>query len=496
MPIDFPNSPVDNQLHPDPSGGAPQWQFDSATNSWTMITAGTIGLENGTNLDNTVVNLNRVGSLNIQAPATGLEFNPDTRNLKVKALSSQAVNMVSLVSNTDTILNGFNQRGVLLNAGMVFHSGSQPSVNNADLGQLWYNTSSGAIHAWTDRLGAPAWQVVGSGVTLDSNQIIDGAKTFRNSIILQNNTSPVTNSKIIGNGASKSIVLGPSNASSVATDVATFAHNNISFTAPLDVTAIGTTGKTIICTLADAQTITGLKTLTSNLKLATGSAGQTSRIFCDSSTLGTGASDNLVLQTNLSTSGRSISIFNNSDSSDANGIIIRPKNADNVGKLNVVGAAAIQGPLSATGRITSTQPIFAISTTMGSLKVSGSGTPSVAPTNIGSMTDPTNSITFALDESNPSFDEHAIIVTNNTTATVKMYVRREQVRADSSNQYTYGVRLLTIPSGAQFKQKATSGVPVNLVDTTTSVVIGNSGLDISLASGAQNPCTFTFTLAI
>lgn len=467
MPINFPNNPQNNDTYVD---GTTTWRYSTANNSWLVTTFGNPGLQNQTDLDNTLVGLNRENNLNVQVPAIGLEFDPGVRTLRVRSLGTQLQNLITLVDSTNNQLNAFNQRGILLKAGMIYHGSAQPTgLNAADAGQLWFNTTDNGLYAWSNG----SWIPAGSGVTLTTNQIISGAKTFSNNVLLS------STARILGEGASKSIILAPTNASSGAVNALTVAFDGATFDVPVTLSAVTATTKTVLATLTDSQIISGLKTFTAGIKL--GDANSTSRIYSSSSTSGFAQSDNISIQPNLAAAGRYIKLFNNSDPTETNGITIRPKNSDNQGALNVDGNQRINGNLTVVGNITSTNAIAAVTTVYGSMNQSNVN---VAPLPIGLLT-------FTVDTSAPSINDRGIRVINASAATVKVYVKREQVQGTT---YVYGIRLITIGPNSSYLQKASSGTPANITGTVTDSAISATGGSITLASGSD-PCTFTFTLA-
>lgn len=470
MAINFPNSPANNDIYTE---GSLQWKFSSANKSWTMITTGNIGIQNGTDFDNTLVGLDRVSSQNLQVPAEGLTFNPATRTMKINSLSSQSANLLEIRSNSDVLITAFNQRGVLLNAGRIFFQNSQPSVNAADIGLLWCDSTSSVLHVWN----GTTWTIAGGGVDIVSNQTITGAKTFSNNIFLS------STAKLNGQGASKSVVIAPTNSSSANVDCLTVSTTAATFTVPVELSAVGTTAKTVIATIADVQTITGAKTFSEGLKI-TGTSG----IRASDSTTSNGASDNILLQPNMSSSGRSIKIFNNADTSDTNGITIRPKNTANQGSLNINGSTNITGDLFVTGSVNTTTGLSAASVSIGSLK-SQNGTDAqninFTPTDIGSLT-------FSMSISG-TYTDHAIRVSNtSTTKSVAFYWRREQI---NSGAYTYVIRKIVLPPSGLAICLATSGAVGSGSTVTSNDVVSGQSTAVTLAGTTNAPCTMTFTLA-
>ena len=470
MPINFPNTPADNDTHTD---GAIQWRYSTANNSWTMITTGNTGIENATDYDNTIVGLNRVSTQNLQVPAAGLSFHLENKTLKVKALTTQLENMLEFRTSTDTLINAFNQRGVLLNAGRIYYQPTQPTPNAADTGLLWHDTVSGVLYIWN----STTWVVTGGGVTTAGNQDITGAKTFTNNIFLS------STAKLNGQGVSKSVVIAPTNAGTTPVDCLTVATTAATFTVPVELSAIGTTAKTVLATIADTQTITGAKTFANGLKIiGTGSIRTTD------DTTANAASDNIIIQPNMSGSGRSIKLWNNADAADNNGITIRPKNAANQGSLNINGSTNITGDLFVTGAVNTTVGLSAASVSIGSLK-SSSGTD---PQNINYTPTPIGNLTFS---STPSGDyqNHNITATNtSTTKSVSFYWRREQI---NSGSYTYVIRKITLPPNGLAICLATSGAVGSGSNVTSNEVVSGLSNAVVLLGTTNAPCTMTFTLA-
>lgn len=471
MAINFPDSPADNAVHTD---GVLQWRFTSANKSWTMITTGNTGIQNATDYDNTIVGLDRVSLQNLQVPAVGLTFNPATRTMKINALTSQSANLLEIRSDVDALLTAFNQRGVLLNAGRIYYQSSQPTPNAADTGLLWCNSSTGVLFIWDGNI----WTLTGGGVDLTTNQTITGAKTFSNNIFLS------STAKLNGQGVSKSVVIAPTNAGSSSVDCLTVSTTAATFTVPVELSAIGTTAKTVLVSIADTQTITGAKTFSNGLKVI-----GTDGIRTTDSTTANGASDNIILQPNMSTSGRSIKIFNNADTSDTNGITIRPKNTANQGSLNITGSTNITGDLFVSGAVNTTIGLSAASVSIGSLK-SQNGTDAQ---NINFLPTPIGNLTFNLVTDN-SWTNHGITVTNtSTTKATAFYWRREQILSGS---YTYVIRKIVLPPLGSGTCLASSGTIVNGSPAPTSnEVVSGLSTAVTLLATTNAPCTMTFTLA-
>lgn len=443
MPINFPSNPINNQIYTE---GSLQWKFNTSNNSWTMITTGNSGIENATNYDNTIVGLNRVtvgaSDYNLQVPAEGLEFDPAIRTLKVKGLVSQTNNLLSLTDSTNTVLNGFNQRGVLLRAGMIFYGSTAPTgLNDADLGQLWYNTTSNGLAVWQ---GNNTWTVIGTGVTIGGNQIITGAKTFEQSIGLKDTA------KIQGEGVSKSIILAPTNASSVVTNVftVTAAAATVANGVSLDYDTLGSAAKTVTATLADNQTITGVKTINTHLVIGPSTSYSNQSTIMSSTSTDVEAGSRLVLRVNGDPSTRFIRLNN---ANTANGIEIRAKNSNNIGGLSITGDTVINGNTTINGNFTVSTGFASTGITIGAfrsqqtthsatgnyslntpLDTSQVNQPIITPRNIGSLT-----FTGLPDN---TFATPRLRITNTSANPVSFYYEREQLaRASSSTRAQYRI---------------------------------------------------------
>jgi hypothetical protein len=381
--------------------------------------------------------------------------------------------MLEFRTSTDTLINAFNQRGVLLNAGRIYYQSSQPTPNAADTGLLWHDTVTGILRIWD----GSSWVVSGGGVTTAGNQDITGAKTFTNNIFLS------SSAKLNGQGVSKSVVIAPTNAGSTQVDCLTVATTAATFTVPVELSAVGTTAKTVLATIADTQTITGAKTFTNGLKI-TG----TGSIRTTDDTTANAASDNIIIQPNVSASGRSIKLFNNADNTDSNGITIRPKNAANYGSLNINGSTNITGDLFVTGAINTTIGLSAASVSIGSLK-SSLGT---AAQNVNYAPTPIGNLTFSLGLTG-TYTDHSITVTNtSTTKSVSFYWRREQIL---TGVYTFVVRKITLgPSGIAVCQSIVGSLGSGSTATANELV-GGYPTTYLLNGATDAPIIMTFTLA-
>lgn len=466
MAINFPDSPADGATHTD---GVIQWVFNATNKSWTVTNSSNISLQNGTDLDNTIVVLDRISGQNLLAPGTGLTFDPSLRSIKIVANGSQTSNLLELRSNVNALLNGFNERGVLINAGRVFFTDVQPTPNINDTGLLWYNTSDSNLYVWK---GATGWVIAAGGVTLTDNQTISGAKTFSGNIFLS------STAKISGQGASKTIDLAPTDGSSVAANALSLSSTQATFSVPVEFSAVGTTAKTAVVTIADAQTITSTKTFTNNIRL---NGGDTS-ILVDTSTDGGTTSNDLTIRANMSTDGRFLKIWNNANV--LKGITIRPKNKDNIGSLTIEGPTTIDGNLAVTGTI-SGGSVAAVTTVYGQLK-SSAGT---ATENVDTVPPNLSGLTFLkLTGVNPN--DSGFRVTNTGTSSASFYCRREI----TSTAYTYVIHKVSLNAGTSVDINSVTG-PAAAAGVTITVVGGKIGNQVFTLTGSNLPITYTFTLA-
>lgn len=381
MPIDFPNSPTNGQTYTD---GGVTWTYSSTNKSWTMTTFGDPGVSNGTDLDNTIVTLNHVGGAglrNLPVAATGMKYDPAVRTFSITMTSGQTANVVELKNNAGTTLNSFNARGILEKAGRIYYSGTAPTVDAADTGQLWCNISSNnALNVWDGSAWVGVNQTVGA-VDTNSNQVLTGTKTFSsssgNGIELAGTTACIA-----GSGPSKAIVFKPTNASSVAAETCKLTSTAALFASgiELDFYVLGAHALGVVCSLATAQTITGLKTFTANIQMG----GSDNKIFANDSTTGNVGLEDLSLCANLATNSRYIKIDGNFKDGGSNGITINAKNSDGNGKLTVLGDQSVQGSLSITGSLSATSGIYAQSTVFCSVSGGAGGANNISYPLVGS----------------------------------------------------------------------------------------------------------------
>ncbi len=324
------------------------------------------GIENANNRDKCLVVLSRIGSENIPQAAASLKWDTVTSQLELIGLASQTQNRLEfLASDGTTLINYFNPRGVLNNAGRVYYGSTTPTAPNAaDTGLLWWDTSAGnqVLKAWNGSSWDSLTVGAGSYVTIDTTQTISGAKTFSAATTFTNSVTVNSTGNILlgatadirGSGASKSILLRPTSSGSVVTTVLTATDSQVSVATgkALDYDTLSATAKTITCTLADNQTITGVKTINTHLVLGPSTTyGNQSNILTTTSAASSDGS-NLVMRINGSATTRYVKI--NKETETTTGIELRPKNqAGN-------GSTYLQGPtiqndgdftLGATSRI-------------------------------------------------------------------------------------------------------------------------------------------------
>lgn len=451
MPINFPNSPSDGATHSD---GVTQWEYSSANHAWTVTNSSPVSLENATDFDTTVVYLERSGSQNLLNPATGLKYNLTNKTLSITGNVSQTTNYLEIKNSGGTVLNSFNQRGVLTSAGRIYYTGTTPAPNASDTGLLWYNTTDGNLYIWN----GTTWTITSGGLDLTSNQTVSGAKTFSTNIFLSSTAT------LSGQGASKTLVFKPTNSGSTATTALTLSDTEATFAVPVEFSELGTTAKTVVVTTDTDQTISGTKTFG-------GIVYVDSSIACSSGTDGGEASNDLRLRCNMSADGRYIKIFNNANV--INGIVIRAKNKDNLGGLSVEGNTSITGNLTVSGSFTTTS-LVAASTVYGQIR-SNSGS---SAWNVNVNPDSLGNLTFTSTTAGSDASKGITVQNTSTTQTVKIYVRKER----SGAELAVSIHKITLPPSTSLFVPATSA-PV----TTGSVTVSYYG-------GAENT-TFNFGVA-
>lgn len=474
LAINFPNAPADGAIY---SEGSVQWQYSSANNAWTMITTGSPGIDNGVNHDQEVVFLDRNGSnQNIPTAGVGFTYDPTTRRVAIKGAAAQATNLFELNDNASTLLNAFNARGILDKAGRVYYQGTQPTVDAADTGQLWYNTSSNTLSIWNGTV----WVSAGGGVDIASNQVITGAKSFSSATGLTLGSS----CSLVGESA---LVFKPSGLTKL-----TLSSTEATFTVPVDFSAVGTNVKSVIVTKADTMTVDGVKTFSQTINASNGmlmnSGTGLSRIFCSSTTDGLAVTNSIIIQPSQSSTGRYIQVFTNSNENATNGITLRARNENNKGDFNVIGNTKITGNLEITGTFTvpsTTATLGAVA--IGSFKSqngSSLGNADTALPAIGALTFESIYDTVGW---NPSLK-----VSNTSSSSVAFYYKKEQIRSGAG--YTYGIRkyvlngntTLTIPLSGPDTSVPASGFTMSLVGSNTQAIVLNGITD--------NPMIVSITL--
>lgn len=399
MPINFPNSPTDGQAYSD---GVTQWEYSSALHAWTVTNSSPISLENATDWDTNMVYLERSGGQNLLNPTTGLKYNLTNKTIILTGNVSQTENFFEIKNSGGTVLNSFNQRGVLTAAGRIFYTGVTPTPNASDTGLLWYNTTDGNLYLWN----GTTWVITSGGLDLTSNQTVTGAKTFSNNIFLS------STSTLSGQGASKSLVFKPTNSGSTATTALTLTDTSATFAVPLDFSALGSTADDVVVTIDTDQTIAGMKTFGTTVFFDRS-------IAIDASTDGGASSNDFVMRCNMSTDGRYMKLWNNADT--IHGITIRPKNKDNIGELSIEGNTTITGNLTVSGSFIQTG-LVAANCVYGQIKANSGGGAyniNVNPDNLGSLT-------FASTTTGSDASKGITVTNSSTTQTAKFYSRRER----------------------------------------------------------------------
>lgn len=305
------------------------------------------GIENANDRDKCLVVLSRVSSTNTPQAAASLKWDASVSKLQLLGLASQTQNRLELLASDGvTLLNYFNSRGVLNNCGRVFYGTTTPTVNALDTGLLWWDTTGGnqVLKTWN----GTSWDslTVGAGtyVTTNTTQTITGAKTFSAATAFSN-TITITNGSVVlagtgdisGSGASKTIVLKPTTSGSVATTVLTASDTQVSIASGkiLDYDTLSTTAKTITCTLADNQTIAGIKTINNHIVLGPSTTYSSQSTITTSDASSSASGSNLVFRINGSATTRYIKL--NKETESTFGIELRPKNQAGSGSTYLQG---------------------------------------------------------------------------------------------------------------------------------------------------------------
>lgn len=411
MAINFPATPANGVTHTD---AGTTWVFSSADNSWTVTSVTDPGVNNGTNYENSLVVLDNVGgspTKNLPIAAQGLEFNPTDKRLTIKTLASQSAKPFAILDSAGAELNAFNIRGILEKAGRIYYAASAPTVNSADTGQLWYDTANSTLKVSNASAGFDNAFNTANLVTTNSTQTITSPKTFNAGItasgvtVSSNGTVAFSGSSTITNSGSISLA-------------GNFTGNPI-FTGNPDF--IGQVDFTDTTRFSGSSVI--LEGNCENLYFSPSST-TTSTIACNSSTSGTAGSNDLQLSLNKSAAGRKIVLYSNIVG-DPIGVLIKPTNGANIGRLQIDGATTVNGNFNVTGgtvTLPNTSYIPGLSTIGSFRNITADTTYNLTtlPTPIGPLTfsggvysNPSGAHTVSLD------------ITNTSTSPVSFYFRRE-----------------------------------------------------------------------
>ena len=440
MPISFPTSPTNDQIYTE---GTLSWKYSTTSNAWTIQTLSQSGIDNAINHDNELVYLVNSAGVNAQtASGDGIKWNATNRTLTLKQDASP-LSFIVLTDRNGVVLNQFNGRGVLENAGRIYYLPTAPTVNAADTGVLWYNTSSNVLSVWN----GSTWDTAAGNVSTLSSQTFAAAQTFGFDVLLANAAD------IAATGASVSLNLKARDGANAKTNGITVASNQVTVHQPLEFTALTATAKNVVATLADTQTITAEKTfsggiITESLK---------------------GSSNNVVLSSDGTANGRSITLVANATTTS--GITIRAINASNQGQLSVVGKSLFNDDVEVlSGKTTYAHSLVGNTVSHGQFSSAGTGVAAIqtAPPNLGPL---------SISAISCSGNTQKITVTNNGTKTVGFYYTRSQML--SSGAYTLGTSYVRMAAGSVVDLAAVG--PAVTVDSGTadSDVIHNFGSGIS-----------------
>jgi hypothetical protein len=465
------------------------WRFSSADNSWTVITTADPGVDNGnTALGDTMVKLIRVGTQNQLTPAVNFKHDVTTGTLSIKGITTNT--LFNLINSSGTTVNSFNKSGVLTGPSVIYRQASQPSLTADHTGVLWVDTDTSELAVYN----GSTWDVIGTGVTLTTSQVISGSKTFSSNVLLSSDAF------IAGSGTSKSIVLKPTAANNAWVTALTLTSTTSTFASgnAVDFDTIGANVSTVLVNMSTAQTIAGAKTFsgisTFNNQINFNGASGTSLMYTDSSNTGTDSSSDLVIKANSHDSTRSIKMakMSSGDGVGTAGITLRPRNTTGNGRLHVDGNTYIDGSLSVTGTIFGATSSRTVS--KGCLRATSGVAPllTTAPTTLGPLN-------FVFDEVGSPRSNSFCQVDNTGTTPISFYYRNEQQRTVNATPGTtsYTERFITMAAGTTFYllpgKNGTSGY-----NGTPSVntLLGNSVTSFEVDNAAEaGPVTITFTLA-
>ena len=440
MPISFPTSPTNDQIYTE---GTLSWKYSTTSNAWTIQTLSQPGIDNGNNHDNELVYLVNSAGVNAQtASGEGIKWNATNRTLTLKQDASP-LSFIVLTDRNGLVLNQFNGRGVLENAGRIYYLPTAPTVNAADTGVLWYNTSSNVLSVWN----GSTWDTAAGNVSTLSSQTFAAAQTFGFDVLLENSAD------IAATGASVSLNLKARDGANAKTNGITVASNQVTVHQPLEFTALTATAKNVVATLADTQTITAEKTfsggiITESLK---------------------GSSNNVVLSSDGTANGRSITLVANATTTS--GITLRAINASNQGQLSVVGKSLFNDDVEVlSGKTTYAHSLVGNTVSHGQFRSAGTG---VAAT----QTDPPNLGPLSISAISGSGNSQKITVTNNGTKTVGFYYTRSQML--NSGAYTLGTSYVRMAAGSVVDLAAFGTAVTSVSGSAATDVIHNFGTGIS-----------------
>ena len=489
------NYPVNDQIY---TNNGVSWKFSTANNSWTVITTADPGVDNGdATLGDTMVKLIRVGAQNLLTPAVNFKHDLTTGTLSIKGITTNT--LFNLINSAGTTVNSFNKSGVLTGPSIIYRQSSAPSLTADHTGVLWVDTDTSELAVYN----GSTWDVIGTGVTLTTAQTISGSKTFSSSVLLSGGSTAIA-----GSGASKSIVLSPTNSGSTAAAALTLTSTTSTFAAGnvVNFNAIHANVSGVLVDMTGAQTIAGAKTFsdisTFNNQINFNGASNLSTLYADSLSSGNDTGSTLVLRSNLSANSRYIQITRGvsspADTNSTNGIILNPTNHNGFGRLYVSGNAHIEGTLTVSGTISGTTSSRTVS--KGLIKATNDTTSSVvstAPPNLGSLT-------FAVAEvASPNRNNSTIYMKNTSlTASVSLYYRHEQARsvpADKTLSYVERYVVLA-PDGDCYLNPAKdvgagTGDLTVISGVTTNTLLAFSAVGFDLSGSEICPVLVTITLA-
>lgn len=482
--INFTNDPLDGATYT--GGNGVNYTYSLANNSWTVNTSVASGVDNPTDRDNVIVKLNRVGGeVNALVPAIGFTHD-DNGTLRVNGNDTN--NIFEVANSTNDTLNYFNKSGILNIAGKAYYQLSAPSVSGEDFtGCMWIKSNTAELCHWS----GSAWVSVGAGVSISGNQTITGVKTFSADIALSGSAA------IIGSGESKSIILKPTASGSTATT--SFTLTTLAATFPPQVvvafSAIDTTTvSTVLVDMTTDQTVSGIKTFSNQVRINNSimfTGGTTSANFNITGNSSTSNVDtpNIVIRSNANASTRYIKLHEKTNTTE--GVTINPKNPSGVGRMSVTGDLYVGGNISLSGTVTAAAGFATVSKSMGSLKAHTAApqTANIVPTTIGPLK-------FEIYPGISGQENTGYIrVKNDSTASVKFYVSRQQTKY--SGDYAHSERKITLPAGQYLRIGPITAYSFEEAIPTgqENILYSNSTVGFDLEGLETRSIGFTFTLA-